>query len=344
MRFLDINKIEPGMILVKPIYDKNGNILLQSNTKITSHYLNKIKGLGFQKLYVYDKFDSELSKDIVYGEVVSEKLRQDAIKNLKTLNLDAVTFYANQLVSELVSASDILIDLSDIRNFHNSTYEHSLNVALMAVTVGIGMGLNNDQLKSLSIGAILHDIGKTAIDKEILDKPGKLTDEEYAIMKKHPNFGYNMLKDNDDISSLSRVTVLLHHENEDGSGYPFGRTGDKIPLFAKIVHVVDVFDALISERSYKKPNTPSDALEYLMGNCGTMFDEDVVNIFIKYIAIYPLGSTVLLSDGRKAIVEKNYSDSVLRPLVFTEDNEVLDLRNDLNCLNITIIDLVKDEF
>lgn len=339
MRYLDIDKVQPDMILVKPIYNDDGQILLAANKKLTQHYLNRIKKMGYLKLYVYDKYEED-TKERYYNEVLSEELRRDAVHNLKTLNLDAVTFYANRIVDELVSQSDILIDLADIRGYNNQTYEHCINVALLSVTIGIGLGLTNEQLNMLSVGAILHDIGKVVIDKSIIEKQDKLTDEEYEIVKKHPMFGYNMLKDNFEISSQSRVAVLLHHENEDGTGYPFGRIGKDIHIFAKIIHVADVFDALVSERSYKKALSPSDALEFLMAHCGAMFDQSIVEKLIKYVALYPIGSLVELSDGRTAIVQKNFPDAVLRPIVYTEDGKVINLRDDFDNLNLTIINLL----
>lgn len=336
MRYLDINEIREGMMLVRPIYSNRGIKLLGANTCLTKHHINRIKALGYERLYVFEN-ESIVEK---YEEVLSESLRVKAIKGLKTLNLDAVTFLANQMVGELVSKSDILIDLADIRGYHDYTYNHCVNVALLSVTMGIGLGLDNEKLGMLAIGAILHDIGKVVIDKNIIDKKDRLTNEEFEIIKKHPQYGYNMLKDNFEISSLSRIAVLMHHENEDGTGYPFGKKGDEIHLFAKIIHVADVFDALITERSYKKAFSPSEAFEFLMSNCGKMFNREVVEAFMKYVAIYPIGARVELSNGKIATIEKNHSTTILRPIIKLDSGEIIDLRDDFKFLNVTIIKLL----
>ena len=179
----------------------------------------------------------------------------------------------------------------------------------------MGMGFSADKLKELCIAGMFHDMGKLEVPAEILNKPSKLTTEEYDIIKKHPQKSYDLLADRFEISSNVRMGVLCHHENEDGSGYPRGLTGDKINIFAKILHVVDVYDALTSKRSYKKAYACSEALEYLMGGTATLFDEKVVDVFMKYVPIYPKGMQVLLSDGRKGVIVRNNHISSLRPVV-----------------------------
>ena len=334
MKYLPIDQVQDGMVLVRPIFDDRGKLMLNSNTKLTAHFIRRIKSMGFEKIYVYEKYDDEVEERF-YKEVLSEDLRMKAARSLKHLNIDAVTFYATEIVNELTSQSDILIDLADIRGYHDYTYQHSINVALMSVLTGISLGLNNEELKNLSIGAILHDIGKVNIDTEIIDKPGKLTDEEWEEMKRHPRYGYNMLKDNDEIASTSRVAVLFHHENEDGTGY-YGRKSEEIHLFSKIIHIADVFDALVTERAYKPSHNPSEAIEYLMGNCGSMFNEDVLRHFLKYISIYPVGENVLLSNGEIATVVENHASAILRPTINLH-GKIINLKKDFEYLNLTII-------
>ena len=142
-----------------------------------------------------------------------------------------------------------------------------------------------------------------------------------------------MLYGNPGISAATRAGVLLHHENEDGSGYPKGLSGNEIPLIAKIIHVADVYDALCSKRAYKDDYQASESIEFLMSHCCTMFDLHVVETFLKYLVLYPVGCDVELSDGRIARVIKNRAESVQRPIVMTK-HETIDM---LKVLNITII-------
>lgn len=265
--------------------------------------------------------------------IITQQERVQAVTALKTINIDKVIYCTNKIVNEMLGSDELLLDLQDMRSHHNATYNHCINVSLYATACGIGLGMQQKELHDLATAAMLHDIGKTMIDTSILDKPGKLTDEERAIINKHPQIGYDMLYGNPGISAATRAGVLLHHENEDGSGYPKGLSGNEIPLIAKIIHVADVYDALCSKRAYKDDYQASESIEFLMSHCGTMFDLHVVETFLKYLVLYPVGCDVELSDGRIARVIKNRTESVQRPIVMT-NHETIDM---LKVLNITII-------
>lgn len=334
MHFVPINKISVNDVIIKPIYDERGILLLNSNIPLTKTNIEKIKQLGYQGLYIYDN----LSKFDEFKEVIDEQQRREAIKSLKILNLDAVAYFANTIVNSLINRNNMCVELQELSNYDDFLYQHSINVAILSATIGIGYGFNNEQLKNITLAALLHDIGKNEIDKKILDKPSKLTLEEYEIIKNHSKLGYEALKNKESISSTIKVAVLEHHENEDGTGYPRNIKGENIHIFAKIIHVADVYDALISKRVYKKAYEPSEAIEYLMSNIGIMFDMNVVLTFIKYIAIYPVGTMVMLSSGEKAQVVKNNDNMPLRPVVALLKNEkLIDLLNDEESYSVTII-------
>lgn len=333
MKFTQVDKLEPGMMLVKPIYDERGVCLVAANKVLTTPLIRQIDKLGYPGAYVFDKY-TEFEE---YNQIISEDDRNKLAKSLERLNIDQVLYMTNNLVNSMLEKDDLLLDLTELRNHHNYTYQHSINVSMLSTACGIGLGLTVEQLNDLALAAMLHDIGKSAIDKEILDKPGALTPEERKIIEQHPRFGYNMIYSHIDIDSYVRTGILYHHENWDGSGYPNQLRGDDIPLFARIIHVADVYDALCAKRAYKEEYNPAEALEYLMGNCGIMFDYDIVKTFIRYVVVYPVGIDVDLSTGQVARVIKNRAESVLRPIVMLEDGTTLDLARDRNCVNITIL-------
>jgi HD-GYP domain-containing protein (c-di-GMP phosphodiesterase class II) len=156
----------------------------------------------------------------------------------------------------------------------------------------------------LGTGLLLHDIGKLAVPFDVLHKPGRLTDDEYALIKHHPETGYHMLKNSPSISMLSTAVVRFHHERWDGTGYPSGKAGDAIPLFARIASVADVYDAITSVRSYANAQSPGAAYNEILMGSGGQFDSKVVEMFRHVVAPYPKGETVMLSDGRKGIVAR----------------------------------------
>lgn len=328
MKYIQTQNLKSGMILASTIYDNKGNVLLKCNTLLKNNYINKIRNLGYDGIYVYE--DNGIKDKM---SIISEETRIKTINNLKKYNIDECLFMANEIVEEIQSQKDIVVEMINLSSYDNYTYVHSVNVDVLSVIIGIGLGLKNEELKNLSTAALLHDIGKSCIDSDIINKPEKLTPEEYEEVKKHSFYGYNMMKSNPCISATVKNAIYSHHENEDGSGYPRGLKGDNIHLFAKIIHIADVYDALTAKRVYKEAMNPAEAIEYLMANAGKQFDLDIVNVFLKYVAPYPVGVTVMLSNGEKAIVVQNNKKMLSRPIVMTRDGKLIDL---LIAKNITI--------
>lgn len=332
MKYVKTENLTPNMILANTLYDDNEHILLKANKALSKYHIQRIQQLNFDGLYIFE------DNDIMQHEpIISEKTRIAALKNLKRLNIDDCIYVANNIVDEVKSSNSIILQTINLSSYDNYTYTHSINVDILSVVLGVALGLKDNELKMLSQAALLHDIGKTCVPIDILNKPGKLTDEEYDIIKEHTSHGYYMLCENPDLSSVTRNAIYSHHENEDGSGYPRGITGDKIHKFAKIIHIADVYDALTAKRVYKDAMNPADALEYLMSQAGRMFDKDYVEVFTKYVAPYPVGTYVKLSNNECGIVIKNNDDILSRPVIKLDNHQVIDLSK---CLNVTIIELL----
>lgn len=287
------------------------------------------------------------------GPTVAPGLRDDALAQLEGLfsaitadrqtgggrnyhpavtKLDSVV---GRLVGSLIAEPDTLVNISNLRSFDDYTYHHSVAVAVLAMGIGQYMGLSAPQLRRLGLCAIMHDIGKTAIPLELLHKPARLSDAEYALIKTHSAEGYRRLLYNTIGDEELWRGVLHHHERIDGTGYPRGLRGNNIPLWSRIITAADVYDALTSQRSYRTPMAPSEAIEYLMGGVGTAFDYDVVESLVRKVDLYPLGSRVELSDGRTAEVIDG--EHPLRPVVrILGTDEILDLYGDRHLLNVVI--------
>ncbi|MEG1741871.1 MAG: HD-GYP domain-containing protein [Acetivibrio sp.] len=331
MRYVSMEKVEPGMVLGKSVYDEADRVLLGAANILTRDFIDKLEIRGFQGLYI----DDEISKGINIEETISVELRNRGAKSVKECNIDVSLDVAKSIVDQMISSKSISLDLIDLRTFDDYTYRHSVNVAVLCTVIGIGMNLNQKELVELCAAAIFHDLGKLQVPDEILNKPARLTTEEYEIIKEHPRLSYDIIKGRWDISARTKVGVLHHHENEDGSGYPDGLVSNQIYLYAKIIHVADVYDALTSKRPYKKPYALSDAAEYLMTGYGVLFDEKVVEAFLKYVPIYPKGMEVVLSDGREGIIAENTTNT-LRPKVRLLDGTEIDLNDGVSYRNITL--------
>ena len=326
------------MVISSNLYDNNEQILLKANTQLTEFFINRISNLQFDGVYIFEKDDVAKAR-----QIVSDETRMQAINKLKRLDINACMFLANNIVNEIRSSESLIIEQVSLSSYDSYTYVHSVNVDVLSVIIGIGLGLRNEELEKLSQAALLHDIGKCDVPIEIVNKPAKLTTEEFEEMKKHPEYGLKRLRDgrsqgSEEVHAVVKNAVYSHHENWNGTGYPRGLKGENIHLFARIIHVADVYDALTAKRAYKDAMNPSDAIEYLMANSGSMFDIEVVNTFLKYLAPYPIGCEVLLSTGQQGTVIENNEKYLSRPKIKLTSGTVIDM---MQKLNVTILQILN---
>lgn len=338
MRYVSLKDARPGMRLANDLYDSFGRTLIGSDGILTETYIEKLVNYGFDGVYIAD----EISEDIDIESVISPQLRTEGLACIRKQDIDGCKNMAKRMVEQIMSKSTLSLDMTDLRSYDDYTYAHSVNVAVISGVMGMGLKLGEEDLQQLVAAALLHDMGKLSIPSEILNKPGRLTKEEYQIMKSHAELSYELISERLDFSSNVKTAVRFHHENMDGSGYPLGLEGTDLSLFTRILHVADVYDALTSKRPYKKPYSPYEASEYLMGGGGIMFDKNVVETLIEFVPLHPKGTEVTLSDGRVGIIYENAGFHNLRPVVKLFDGTLLDLTVSGN-LCLTIISSVGAE-
>jgi len=223
----------------------------------------------------------------------------------------------NRLVPEVTQDISGLIHIQDLKTVEDFPYHHSLSVAILSIATGKAMGFYSTELIKLARCAILHDIGKPYVPRHITGKKGKLSDEEYTIIKEHTITGANNLKSKGFGDIQLWNGIMFHHERVDGTGYPKGLTGDEIPLFSKIIAVADTYDAATSRRPHRAPMSPADAYELISSEVGKAFDFEIVRAFAKHLILYPVGTAVELSDGRIGVITN--AENVLRPVVELRD-------------------------
>lgn len=331
MRYVTTDNIVADSVIAKAITDENNKILLNKGNKVTSRILEKLKDLDIQGIFIED----DNFNDIETEDVNLQELKNKALLLLSKQKYQECVYVAKEFVEFFLNTKIEEINILDIKNNQNYTYKHSIMCCIYSLIIGIELGLEETQLEHLAVAALLHDIGKFDIPKEILYKQEKLTSLEYEVIKKHPANAYKKLENIFEISPLSRNAILYHHENIDGSGY-YNLPKEKQTIYTKILHIVDIYDSLTSIRKHRGAYSHAEAIEYIMGNTNKLFDEEVVKVFINKFPLYPIGITVHLSNGQKAVVYSN-KKSKIRPTIKTFDGDFIDLSESIQYRSVTIL-------
>jgi putative nucleotidyltransferase with HDIG domain len=226
---------------------------------------------------------------------------------------------AEPLVDEISQSitrnPEAFLNLVRLKNVDDYTYMHSVAVCALMIALGKHLGLSGQDLKDAGMAGLLHDVGKMMIPGKVLNKPGKLTDEEFNIIKEHPRKGWEVLNISKGANAVALDVCLHHHERVDGKGYPEGILGDKLTLFARMGAVCDVYDALTSNRCYKNGWAPAETIRKMAEWKDGHFDERVFHSFVKTIGIYPSGTLVKLKSGRLGVVIEQTDKSLLTPII-----------------------------
>lgn len=354
MRLVSINHVKPNGNLARTIYDGQGRVLLAKGTALTEHYLKRLEDLGISSVYI----DDGLSSDIEVEDVVSETTRlqviqtaQDALRKVKagsSLESKRVREAVGDIVDEILRTKEIIVHLTDIRSMRDHTFGHSANVCILSLLTGLAMGYDQSKLKDLGTGALLHDVGKAIVPEDIVNSKKVFSADEYQLIRKHVDYGFDILRKTDNINVIAAHVAWQHHERFNGSGYPRHLAGKNILEFARIVAIADVYDALATDRPYRSRHLPHEVIEIIRAGQGSDFDPDIAIEFIRNIAPFPKGSIVLLNTGQKGVIWGVKKDFPTRPNVKllydkkgnrVEGDQFIDLMKELT---VFVIDVVRD--
>ncbi|MDX1634634.1 MAG: HD-GYP domain-containing protein [Marinobacter sp.] len=239
----------------------------------------------------------------------------DSVRLGRVIELNEIRPVVKGVVASILRNHSALLWLTQIRSKDGYTAEHCMNVCVLAAAFGKHLGLMESEIETLALAGLLHDVGKVKVDQDVLNKPGAFTEAEFAHMKLHPVYGRQLLLSVHGLPPVAVDVAHAHHERMDGSGYPRGLLHNQIPYFAKVVSVVDAYDAMTGERVYDKAKSSKQALDIIYKCRGKQFDDDLALEFIRFCGIYPPGSLVELSSGEIALVLESYPQNRLRPRV-----------------------------
>lgn len=362
--FIRIRDLQEGMRIDQAIVDRMDRTLIARGTHLDAYLIESLQKMRLGGVYISEGEEDEpvqkpeeptsaIAKNNISKFREADPAKVNLSASVKKRISEGIQYLYNNsddanfaqttstVTSDLMKAINeneaIAVDINALKTSDEYTFKHSVDVATMSMIVAKKQGMSQQDVYNIGIAGLLHDMGKSKIPLEILNKPDRLTDEEFAIMKQHPLLGYQILKEKNEFAQTISFAVLQHHEKMNGRGYPMGVTADKIVPYAKILSVVDVYDALVTERPYKKAFSQRTAVEMVM-SMSEELDLDAMKNFLASVILYPVDSTVELSNGEKARVVKNNPATALRPTVVgLETGNVYDLAEDLSCASIVIL-------
>lgn len=361
-KFISTRAIKPGMVIDQSIIDRSGRILIARKTGLDDFLIEALQKMKITGIYIREgEEDPEMEGDIeISSEVrvaiekltvadrskvkLSESVKKRVSQGIKFLYndtsapnfIDTATNVTDSLVGSIMENEAVALNIDTLKFSDEYTFQHSVDVATIAMLIAKNSNMSEGEIQKIGMAGLLHDMGKSKIPNEILNKAGKLTEEEFAVMKNHALFGYQILKEKGGIPQEVLMGVLQHHEKLNGKGYPMGVASGKIYPFAKILAIADIYDALVTERPYKKAFSQQDAIEMIMAMTDEL-DITYMRNFLGIVILYPVNTTVTLSNGEKAKVLKNNPQYPLRPKVIgLRTGKVYDLSEDIRCASLII--------
>lgn len=334
-----------GDVLAEDVTNNKGDTIVVKNTIVNEYIKNIFVELRIPCIWLYrqeeiyrQNFESDLIA--VKNTYIDTRIRIKEILNRlalgNKLDYEECIDISRTIVSEIKESSHIMKCLIEIKSFDDYTYSHSVNVALYSMLIAKWLKLPESHIIEVIQAGLVHDMGKVLIPNNILNKKGKLTSEEFEVIKKHSKSGYDLIKDNKNVSDNVKSAVLLHHERVNGSGYPFGLYDQSISLFAKIISIADVYDAMTQNRVYKSMISPFDVFEIFLTDWLQMFDSTILNTFLKNLPAYYVGAEVLLTNGQKGQIVYIPPQKITKPVI-NAGSSYLDLSEHSNLKVVSLV-------
>lgn len=322
-----------GMRTTRDIFNDKGMLLIPSEAIILEEHIDILLNHGIQ-LSLEDLAEVQDTPIYKVDRVVDRSTERvseffDEIRMMKKIPLADFRNEVLPVVQEACERATLYDMFTSMQSKDDYTYRHNVAVGMFSSMLGSWLGMEKQELLQLTTAALLHDVGKMLVPEDILNKPGKLTDEEFEEMKKHTIYGYELLSNTTGITQRQALVALQHHERLDGSGYPHGIRGDQIDLFSRIVAVADVFHAMTSDRVYRSASPFYEVLLQMEKDTYGLLDPKLTGLFLQKLMSTLIGQEVVLTNDQKGVILMVNQHHPMRPLVRVDD-EYVDLSKDLN--------------
>jgi HD-GYP domain-containing protein (c-di-GMP phosphodiesterase class II) len=320
MRRIRISDLKVGQKLGKTIYDDIGRVLLRKDTILSATFIEKLAHLGLTSLFIEDAFSEGIYPEEMVSETLSIEIQNEYRDMVKKFIIKGRMDYGGLLKSvsnvldEVLENKNVMMSVSDIRSKDEFLFAHSMSVCVLATHMAMKMGYTQSRVRDISVGAMLHDVGKLKLIKDRNLKMEQFNTLEKEVKKTHTRQGYDLLGEMIEIGPVSKVMALLHHENCDGSGYPMGFTKDKIHESARLLAICNDFDNMVTGNSSFGEMPVHKAVEYLLHSVDK-YDQDMVKVFVENLSYYPNGTPIETNDGRIGMVMKQNKGNPLKPVI-----------------------------
>ncbi len=341
VKVLTVDKLEIGMVINDDIINqRTGVILIAQNTVMTKQLIRKLIIYGIKTVKIKEeantyKYNEELM--ICYSKVEKklDNLFSD-VRNGKRMVVDEIFDEMKDFAEEVSKERDILTQMRLLDKKDDYTFDHSIAVSILSISLGKWANYSKEQIFDLAIAGLFHDLGKLKIPDEIINKPGKLTEEEFEMIKKHSLYSYKILLETEKFNEDILLGVLHHHEKMNGLGYPNKLKSEHIHDYAKIITICDIYHALISQRIYKDKENPLKVAEYIKGESFDSLDPYLSHLFLNNISKFYVGNKVLLSDGKVGTIVYIHPQDKTKVIVRVGENFI----NFFNPQEVEIVEII----
>lgn len=319
-----------GNIIAEPVFSELGNLLLKDGVVINERVLDKLIMHEVDYIYIIDALTEGITPERIIEDekmIQSVKIVQHVFDDVMVHermgvsaaitdeHIHLVKRVINGLMDTLKNSEHIMYAVIDLIDTDAYTYKHSVNVTVLSIITAKALAYSEKDILNIALGALLHDIGKVKVPTHLILKPGKLTFQERKEVEKHSEYGYELLEAIQGLPFSTKQIIRFHHEKLDGSGYPLGLRGIEIPEYVRIVTICDMFDAMTTDRVYRSKMPIYRALDILLAESVYRIDAKVYQVLVENIAIYPIGTGVIMSDGRIGVVTGYRRQKPERPRV-----------------------------
>ncbi len=357
---ITINDVTIGMRVATDVYTENDELIIQKNTILTDALIARLKHHNIYNIRILldntpvpkasaaadtkPSYYERLQNSPEFKAFKKEYLQKaDSLKNAMLsiieenapIDTDKLLSQATELMSKSRTTLHVFDIIVSLKNSSDMTFTHSINVSLLAAVLGKWLGYPQEDIEALSLAGLLHDIGKQMIPQEILNKEGALTEQDLKILRSHTEKGYELLSKYD-LDPRIIDAALTHHEKFDGTGYPKGLKGNEIKDFAKIIAIVDVYDAMTAKRIYHEPYCPFEVIRQIERDGYQRYDTHMLMVFLENVVTTYVGNKVILSNGMIGEVIMINKLDLSRPIVKISDDQYIDLshKRDIDVVSI----------